>query len=273
MDKFFKNIKKTNGIWNVLQEKKTVSYPEDGSENFVKVEENSFWFIHRNNCIEKIINLFNEEKILFDIGGGNGFVSKAVLKTGVKPVIIEPDIKGVLNAKNRGFKNLINASFEDLDVIKNTLPSIGIFDVLEHIKDDKDFLLSLNKALKEKGKLFLTVPAYNFLWSNEDRHDGHYRRYTNKQIIKLLKDSNFKVIYSTYIFSILPIPIFILRTIPSLFNKKKKIFEEEAKEHSAGILDNFFSFVFNIELNYLKKKKRIIFGGSLLIVAEKNDCI
>jgi 2-polyprenyl-3-methyl-5-hydroxy-6-metoxy-1,4-benzoquinol methylase len=269
MNNFFENIEKIDGIWRVLDKRETVSYPKDGSDNFVKIEESSFWFRHRNNCVKSIVNLFKDDEILFDVGGGNGFVSWAIKEAGVEPVIIEPDIRGILNAKKRGFENLINASFQDLNIVNETIPSIGMFDVLEHVENDKEFLNSINNALKIKGKLFLTVPAYNFLWSNEDRHDGHFRRYTDRRMTKLLKESNFKVLYSTYIFSLLPIPIFLLRSIPSLFNKKKKVFEKEAKEHSTGVLGKFFNLFFNKELKLLAQKRKIIFGGTLLIVAEK----
>jgi len=52
------------------------------------------------------------------------------------------------------------------------------------------------------------------LWSNEDVHAGHYRRYT-KSMSNILKEAGFRIEFSSYIFSILPFPIFLLRSILS----------------------------------------------------------
>jgi hypothetical protein len=30
------------------------------------------------------------------------------------------------------------------------------------------------------GKIYITVPSYNFLWSLKDIYSGHFRRYTIK---------------------------------------------------------------------------------------------
>jgi hypothetical protein len=268
-NQYIKNIESEKGVWRTIQKTRAVSYPKDGNSNFINIEDNSFWYKHRNNCIEQVIKNYSTQVIVFDVGGGNGYVSLAIKKSGSIPVIVEPDINGINNAKRRGFKNLVNAPFQDLDIIPSSIPSIGLFDVLEHIEKDSDFLNELNVSLIKKGKIYITVPAYNFLWSNEDVHDGHYRRYTRGSIVSLLEENNFTILYSSYIFRILPFPIFFLRTIPYWFNKTKKSIENESKEHSAGILDKFFNLIFTKELKIIKKKENIGFGGSLLIVAQK----
>ena len=51
-----------------------ISYSEEGNENCIQIEENSFWFRHRNNIILKAIVKYNQNKTLFDIGGGSFFI-------------------------------------------------------------------------------------------------------------------------------------------------------------------------------------------------------
>lgn len=67
--------KKENGIYYAKSAAR-ISYPEKGNENFMQIEEDSFWFRHRNDVIVESVNQFSADKIFFDIGGGNGFVSK-----------------------------------------------------------------------------------------------------------------------------------------------------------------------------------------------------
>ena len=74
-------------------------------------------------------------------------------------------------------------------------------------------------------------------------------------------------------FSVLPIPIFLFRSIPyrlGLNNASKK-HTIHKKEHSKkkGLITNSIRKIWNWELNNVKNKKVIGFGGSCLIVAKK----
>lgn len=95
-DLFFKN-----GIY-YSRNIQDVSYPEDGYNRCFQIEENSFWFNHRNKCIISVVEQYPPRGFLFDVGGGNGFVSLALQKEGFKTVLVEPGISGVQNAKSRG---------------------------------------------------------------------------------------------------------------------------------------------------------------------------
>jgi hypothetical protein len=63
------------GIWHA-KTASDISYPEAGNEICYQIEENSFWFKHRNNCILTAVKKYNEGRLFFDIGGGNGYVAK-----------------------------------------------------------------------------------------------------------------------------------------------------------------------------------------------------
>jgi hypothetical protein len=65
-----------------------LSYPEDGNEDCFELEDESFWFKHRNNCIIEVVKRFNPKDIFFDIGGGNGFVAKGLENNGVQTVLV-----------------------------------------------------------------------------------------------------------------------------------------------------------------------------------------
>ena len=124
--------------------------------------------------------------------------------------------------------------------------------------------------MKKSGLLFITVPAYSFLWSNDDRFAGHYRRYTLKSIKKKLTDIGFNIKYSTYFFSFLPLPVFLLRTIPGIIKKKKQApFNKDNTEHNKG-KGPFIQKVLNTELIAIQNKRSIPFGSSCLIIASKN---
>jgi SAM-dependent methyltransferase len=269
------NLDPGDGIWTAKSRSK-ISFPAEGHQMCLRIEENSFWFRHRNDCIIEVAKQFPPGGTLFDVGGGNGFVSMALEKNGLETVMVEPGEEGVWNARERGLKNIIYAAFDDAGFKPGTLPSVGLFDVCEHIREDGEFLKSIFKSLRPEGKIYITVPAFNFLWSNEDEYAGHFRRYTIKSMSEILYDTGFFVEYATYIFSILPVPVFLSRTLPGKFGLGGKPLRGDRykSEHaqSKGIIGKLLKKIWGMELNRIRRKKPILFGGSVLIVAKKKNC-
>jgi SAM-dependent methyltransferase len=263
-----------NGIY--FSEKETdISYPESGNEDCFQIEENSFWFKHRNNCITEAVLKYAAGKTFFDVGGGNGFIAKRLESEGIPTVLVEPGLKGCLNAKSRNLQNVICATLENAAFRESSIPAIGLFDVVEHIGQDVAFLKAIQEILAENGLVFITVPAYKALWSNEDDDAGHFRRYTTKQLEDKLAAAGLEALYSTYIFSILILPVFLFRTLPSKLglNKNSGDAEKHKKEHQAnkGIVDDILKRIWNFELDRIKKGKKLPFGGSCFVVARKKS--
>lgn len=272
LEKYTEELVKKDGIYFAKQ-KSNISYPESGNEDCYQLEEDSFWFKHRNNCIIEAVKRHCSESIFFDIGGGNGFVSKALQDQGIESVLVEPGIQGCLNAQKRNLKTIICSTLENASFKKATIDAIGLFDVVEHIENDIEFLKSIHYYLDEKGYVFITVPAFQALWSNQDADAGHYRRYTTKSLEEKLTNIGFEIVQSTYIFSVLPIAVYLFRTLPSMLglNKNSNEISKHKKEHQSkkGLLNSVVDRIWSFELNRIKIGKRIPIGGSCFIVAMK----
>jgi 2-polyprenyl-3-methyl-5-hydroxy-6-metoxy-1,4-benzoquinol methylase len=272
LELYAENIEQKGNIW-VAKNSRTISFPDDGYANCMQIEENSFWFKHRNNCIASLVKSFSAQDTFFDIGGGNGYVSVGLEKAGIETVLVEPGEVGAMNAQKRGLKNVVCATLEDAHFKANSLPSVGVFDVVEHIEKDLDFVKMLHNYLVPHGKLYATVPSFNWLWSGEDVSAGHYRRYTITNFNNLLEQAGFKILYSTYIFSVLPLPIFLLRSLPSKFGlDKNRDLSTNTQEHNAGqegIGAKIMNKIWAWELANVNKCEHIGFGGSCLVVAKK----
>jgi len=265
-----KEFKLDNGIWYSSSDNK-LSYPEDGYDECFALEETSFWFKHRNDCLKQVITKYAPNSLFFDVGGGNGFTTKSLQDLLMGAVLIEPGKKGVLNAKKRNVRNIICGNLSDLKGLTGRVPTIGAFDVIEHVEDDVDFVLKLNSMLEENGYLFITVPAFNFLWSDEDITAGHYKRYNKKSITKLILRFNFEIIYSTYYFSLLTFPLFLMRTMPSKLGIRNSSRPTIQKEHKRvnGIFGKLFDKILKWELKRIRSSRKIPIGTSCLIVAKK----
>jgi len=265
------SFKKINGIW-YSSNSSHFSYPEDGHDDCFMLEENSFWFQHRNNCIISLIKKYSPNNLFFDIGGGNGFVTKALENANISAVLVEPGKKGVQNAAKRNLENIFCGTLSDLNGLSGKVGAIGAFDVVEHIQDDNAFVENVYHMLMPNGHFFVTVPAFQFLWSDEDVDAGHYRRYNQKVIEKLLKQNGFEIEYSSYFFSFLLFPLFLIRTIPSKMGFRKKSKSQTQNEHkkNEGILGKVLNSIWKWELEKIQHQKSILFGTSCLIVAKKN---
>jgi len=101
----------TDGVW-YSSEEEALSYPADCNECCFSLEDQSFWFKHRNACITEVVTAFppSDNVPIFDIGGGNGFVSLGFAKAGFDVVLVESGRFGAANAKKRGLANVICAT-------------------------------------------------------------------------------------------------------------------------------------------------------------------
>ena len=275
IEKLANNIeRKDDGIYYSRSNSK-ISYPDSGNENCMQLEENSFWFSHRNKIISSVVSTYSKSKTFFDIGGGNGFVSKGLQINGIKTVVVEPGVVGAKNAKKRNVENVICSTLEDARFEKCSLGAVGLFDVVEHIENDTKFLNEIYEYIENGEYIYITVPAFKMLWSEEDDDAGHYRRYTLKELERKLKTAGFSIKYSTYFFSILPFPIFLFRSLPSKLgiNRKSNDLNKHKKEHQQKreFTNTILNKIWNIEEARIRKLKRLKFGGSCLVVGKKNE--
>ena len=228
-----KNVyQNTDGIYYANSISK-VSYPEDGNEKTFLLEENSFWFRHRNKVIIKAIKKYADGMHFFDIGGGNGYVAKGVQENNQDVTLVEPGIQGAQVAKKRGIKSVLCSTLDDAGFKPSSMETAGMFDVVEHVENDIDFLENIHGYLKESSRVFITVPAYNFLWSKEDVDAGHYRRYTLKSLKKVVTKAGFtpliqaiSSLHLSYLFSYFVLYLLgsaLIRTLMILKNIKRNI--------------------------------------------------
>jgi len=87
---------------------------------------------------------------------------------------------------------------------------------------------------------------------------------------ELIENYGFDVLYKTYFFSFLVIPIFLFRTIPSIFGVYKISSQQFKNQHlSNSNANKLLDLLMKIELQKVKINKSIIFGSSILLVARK----
>lgn len=268
------HLDEQTGIWRAnAAAGSDLSYPADHNAACFRLEDGSFWFTHRNRCIIAAVRRFPPEGFILDIGGGNGFVAQGLIDAGFETALLEPGSAGAQNAKqNRQVPTVINATIDEAAIRPGSVPNIGLFDVLEHIDDDRQFVQRLGDIIRPGGFLYLTVPAFNWQWSMADVDAMHYRRYTRRTLTDVLGGS-FEVLYSTYLFQRLVPLSMLLRALPyrmGLARPERQV-ELYTRDHAVErtTLAGLLSRMLDHEAAAIAAGKSLSFGSSLLVVARR----
>lgn len=218
--------------------------------NQIESSNQFFWLKSRHFLVSKFIDKYGIKNVV-DVGAGIGGLGDALKKNkNVEYFFIEIDEKSqkVLEEKFGTQHNLLNKT-KNFDGSK----CIAFLDVIEHVKNPDEFI---NEQLSrfESAYIIITVPAYQFLWSNWDVMLGHFRRYTKKDLINLTKSLKIHKIEANYIFPEL-LPASIMRKV---INSKKITFP------NLPSYLNKFLYLFSL---FIQKFRKIIpFGLSVFYV-------
>lgn len=249
-----------------------VSYPTDGNDACLQVEDGSYWFRHRNACILATIRRYAPAGAIYDVGGGNGFVSLALQSAGHSVVLVEPG-SGAVNALRRGVETVVQSTLADAEFEPNSIDAIGIFDVVEHVEHDVAFMTMIRDVLKPQGLVYCTVPALTWLWSDEDVRAGHYRRYTAQSLEEAMRAAGLRVEFASSFFTWLILPVLAFRSVPSLVTPLRRIPDGHASLKADHSLPPFLNRVVQRahawELARIASGREIPLGTSLICVARR----
>jgi SAM-dependent methyltransferase len=119
----------------------------------------------------------------------------------------------------QGTKGLACTSLDELAFQSNSFDVAVAGDTLQTVRDDRAALNELRRVLKDGGVLCLTVPAYSFLWSEDDQACGHQRRYTAAELRRKLNNCGFETTRVSYVVAAGFLPSMIERIFKNMFDK------------------------------------------------------
>jgi ubiquinone/menaquinone biosynthesis C-methylase UbiE len=129
---------------------------------------------------ERILDNYN----VLEIGSGEGYGAyRLSKKKGLKKIIaIDVDRESIENAKNKYNSNKVEFKHYDGDRLPfedNTFDMVISFQVIEHIADDKNYILEAYRVLKKNGLFILTTPnrVYRLKEGQKPWNRFHIREY------------------------------------------------------------------------------------------------
>ncbi len=142
---------------------------------------------------------------------------------------------------------------------------VAAFDVVEHIERDRESVRSMAKLLRPGGRLMISVPAYQWLWSKHDERHHHWRRYTRREIEALIREAGLRIEKSTH-FNTLLFPLILL---VRLFKNLLGIADRPDDSTPGALVNGLLRRVFAAERYWLRHGSFPI-GVSILCIACKD---
>jgi SAM-dependent methyltransferase len=260
-----------NGIYQLrdITEDLSIGYQDSYFAPLSEVEVGNFWFEGRNRLIIHTLRKFAPNMHSFiEIGCGTGFVLTAISQffPHTRLVGAEYFAQGLDIAKSR----VSNADFYLLDArdmpFQEEFDVVGLFDVIEHIKEDEQTLREVARTLKTNGLMIITVPQHQFLWSTADEYKNHERRYDRDDLIDKVERAGMEVLYTTSFVTFL-LPIMLLSRV---WQNRSTMPADRMKEFSMPPLINaIFNQLMRVETALTKLGLQYRLGGSRLLIARK----
>jgi SAM-dependent methyltransferase len=131
--------------------------------------------------------------IVLDVGSADG-PSVGWLSDAARRVALDIDPRGLAPGG-------VCASAMQLPFADATFDVVAAFDVVEHCDPESAVLAELGRVLSPEGRLLVSVPAYQWAWSDFDVQNHHHRRYTRRRLVDAVQRQGLEVVRSTYIFA------------------------------------------------------------------------
>jgi SAM-dependent methyltransferase len=116
---------------------------------------------------------------------------------------VDPSADAVAFCHRRGIADVRRAGLEALPFADGQFDLLLACDVLEHIEDDGSALGELHRVAAEGAYLVITVPAYQWMWTEHDVQLHHVRRYTSSVLRARVGAAGWDVVTTTYFNAIL----------------------------------------------------------------------
>jgi SAM-dependent methyltransferase len=246
-------------------------YDDSYFAELFRLESGNYWFRARNALlIWALQRYFPRARDYLEIGCGTGYVLSGVAAG-------RPDLK--LHASEISSRGLPFAAgrvpqAELLQMDARAIPFaahfdiIGMFDVLEHIEDDRGVLAQAHRALQPGGGLIITVPQHRFLWSRYDEHAHHVRRYAADEIAEKVTAAGFRIIMTTsFVSLLLPLMLLSRRARPA----PRADYDVLAELKVGALTNTLLAAALAFERGLIRCGFRFPAGGSRLLLAQRMD--
>lgn len=150
---------------------------------------------------------------------------------------------------------------------ENTFDLILSVEMLPFFKEDSRVMSEYAKLLKKNGYMIICAAYNSKLWNNEDLLVGHYRRYDDKDLEKLIKTAGLEVVDVRY--SGFPFYLFSRRLINKTVKKRTDAHFTGNVGQGLAARSRLFKLILELAISIELLFQRLPLGTFIIVKAKK----
>lgn len=143
--------------------------------------------------IEREIARLPPDSLVLEAAVGLGQLAQRIAGAGLRVVGIDSSFEAALFARRTAEIPVLVGDLTNLPFAAATFGGVTSGETLEHLDDDRAAASEIGRVLAPGGRVVVTVPALEILWSASDDYSEHRRRYTRAELANLFRNAGFDV--------------------------------------------------------------------------------
>jgi SAM-dependent methyltransferase len=184
---------------------------------YIGLYQNHWWWRAREAILLRrladVIDHARPARIL-DVGCGAGLFFDALERFGHVEGI-ESDA-ALVEQSGPWRDRIVVGELDDSFRPEGSFDAILMLDVLEHVSNPERMLSSARRILAPGGRIVITVPAFECLWTSHDDLNHHLRRYTPRRLCDTVREAGLATESVGYLFQSLVIPKLFVRAAEAM---------------------------------------------------------
>ncbi len=167
------------------------------------------WYYRaKAEALDRVLGSIPPASVL-DVGAGIGFFARHLLERGAgQAICVDPGYARDHDETHAGRKLLFRRAPP-----ATAIDIVLMMDVLEHVDDDHALITEYVARARPGARFVVTVPAFQWLWSQHDDFLEHRRRYTLPRIESVMRRAGLVIEGGRYLYGGL-LPVAALTRLP-----------------------------------------------------------
>ncbi|QDU69063.1 class I SAM-dependent methyltransferase [Engelhardtia mirabilis] len=244
---------------------------------FLELERDHWWFRGRRSVYFGLLSHHlrgQRPQRVLDLGCGMGGFLEGLSELGGEVFPSDISIESLDRCRERGFPDGVASSGYSLPYRDASFDLVCMFDAIEHIPDDERVMREVARVLKPGGRIFVSVPAYQFLYANNDRVAQHERRYTRGRLARVFRQAGLTVERNThsniFLFPVILPAVLAIKLLETITGKEADSNHTNLSWPIPRFVHSIFAGIFAAELPFSKRFDWPV-GHSIAAIAKRPE--
>ena len=231
--------------------------------------EDNWYFATRTKVLTTFMRPYcpvSADARIVDLGAGTGKILADTRQAAVAVAIEENPDLARFGRGRYGLPFVLANLSDDIPIGSGAIDLVLMLDVLEHVEQDRPLLSEVFRVLRPGGRLIISVPAFQGLWSRHDELHHHKRRYSRLGLLSVLAEAGFVCDRLTYYNTLLLPLVYLSRKL----ERFSRAWTQSASDYDKAprALAMLLHWVFGLERKLIPRYDLPV-GVSLLAVARR----